>query len=107
MKRLSKADRRASRALESSAIKGAPERGGVDTSDLLSALSGLEANRERAVAYRTRRVVQSSVGVMQEQTQSRLRTRAVAVAVTFFVLLLITPLIWEATDSFIAGEHFA
>ena len=74
-------------------------------SDLISALGGREANRERAVAHRTRRVVLSSLGLMKEQKQDRSRTRGVALAVTLVVLLLIAPLLWEATDSWIAGEH--
>ena len=74
-------------------------------SDLISALSGREANRERAVAHRTRRVVLSSLGLMKEQREDRSRARGVALAVTLVVLLLIAPLLWEATDSWIAGEH--
>ncbi len=74
-------------------------------SDLISALTGREANRERAVAHRTRRVVLSSLGLMKEQRQDRSRARGVALAVTLVVLLLIAPLLWEATDSWIAGEH--
>ena len=74
-------------------------------SDLISALTGREANRERAVAHRTRRVVLSSLGLMKEQRQDRSRARGVALAVTLIVLLLIAPLLWEATDSWIAGEH--
>ena len=74
-------------------------------SELLSALSGQDANRERSVAYRTRRVVLSSHGVLQERKQDKTRARSVALAVTLVVLLLIAPLLWEATDSLIAGEH--
>jgi hypothetical protein len=76
-----------------------------ESSDLLSALTGLEANRERAVAHRTRRVVLSSLGMMREQKQDRSRTRGVALAGTLIILLLIAPLLWEVTDSLIAGEH--
>lgn len=75
------------------------------TSDLISALNGREADRERAVAYRTRRVVLGSLGLLKEQKQDRSRARGVALAVTLVVLLLIAPLFWEATDSWIAGEH--
>jgi hypothetical protein len=80
-------------------------RGAELGSDLISALTGLDANRDRAVAQRTRRVVLSSHGVLQEQKQDKSRARAVALAVTLLVLLLIAPLVWEATDSLIAGEH--
>lgn len=76
-----------------------------ETSDLLSALSGREANRERAVAHRTRRVVMGSLGVMREQKQDRSRTRSLALAGAVVILLLIAPLLWELTDSLIAGEH--
>lgn len=75
------------------------------SSDLLSALSGLEANRERAVAHRTRRVVASSLGVIKERNQDKSRARALAVALALVSVVLITPLLWEAVDSLIAGEH--
>lgn len=73
--------------------------------DLISALGGREANRDRAVAQRTRRVVSSSLGVIKEQKRDLSRARGVALAVTLVVLLLIAPLLWELTDSLIAGEH--
>jgi hypothetical protein len=76
-----------------------------DNSDLLSALTGREANRERAVAHRTRRVVLGSLGMMREQKQDRSRTRGLALAGALVILLLIAPLLWELTDSLIAGEH--
>ena len=73
--------------------------------DLLAALTGKDANRDRAVAQRTRRVVLSSHGVLQEQKQNRTRIRGMALGVAVMFLLLIAPLVWEATDSLIAGEH--
>jgi hypothetical protein len=57
------------------------------------------------VAFRTRRVVMSSHGVIREQKQDKSRARSVALAVTIVVLLLIAPLLWEVTDSLVAGEH--
>jgi len=74
-------------------------------SDLLAGLTGKDANRDREVAQRTRRVVLSSHGVLQEQKQDKSRARAVALGIAVLFLLLIAPLVWEATDSLIAGEH--
>jgi len=75
--------------------------------ELLSALSGLEANRERTVATRTRRVVSGSLGVLREQKEHGHRTRAIALAGTIILLLLLTPLAWQAADSLIAGERLS
>jgi hypothetical protein len=73
--------------------------------DVLSALAGTDAGRDRVVANRTRRVVLSSLGVMREEQEGRSRARGLAIAVLVLVPLLIAPLLWELTDSFIAGEH--
>jgi len=75
------------------------------SADLIAALAGRDAGREAAVGHRTRRVVLSSLGVLREQKENRSRIRGLALAVAILVPLLIAPLIWEATDSFIAGEH--
>ncbi len=72
---------------------------------LLEALAGRDANRDRSVAQRTRRVVMSSVGVLKEQQHERSRARATALAITLVVLLLMAPMIWEAADSLIGGER--
>jgi hypothetical protein len=82
-----------------------PELDGNVSAGLLEALSGRDANRDRATAFRTRRVVMGSLGVLKEHKQDKSRARAMALAVTLVLLLLITPLIWEATDSLIGGEH--
>jgi len=90
----------------SSGASGNPPTPRPETSpDLLAALTGRDADRERAVAHRTRRVVLSSHGVLQEQKQDKSRARSVALAVTVVVLILIAPLLWEVTDSLVAGEH--
>jgi len=79
---------------------------GNDARELLSALAGKEADRDRMVTQRTRRVVLGSLGVIKEQRENKSRARGRALAFTILVLLLIAPLLWEATDSLIAGEHF-
>ncbi len=65
----------------------------------------MDANRDRDVARRTRRVVLSSAGVLKEQKENRSRARAVALAITVVVVMLMAPLIWELADSLLAGEH--
>jgi hypothetical protein len=74
---------------------------------LLSALAGKQAARERVVAQTTRRVVSTSLGVMQEQSASRRRSRALALAALLLVLLALGPFVWHVTDDLIGGEHMA
>ncbi len=87
----------------------ATARAGGDGPDpeLLEALTGRQAGRERAVAEKTRRVVTASLGVMEDQRAGRKRGRSVALASILVMLIALGPFIWRVTDDLIGGERLS
>ena len=75
--------------------------------DLLAALTGKQAGRDRAVAENTRRVVLASLGVMQDQKAGRRRTRSLVLASLLVALIAFAPLAWRVADDLIGGEHIS
>jgi hypothetical protein len=75
--------------------------------ELLAALTGKQAGRDRAVAENTRRVVMTSAGVMKDQKADRQRSRSLALASILLVLLALGPFVWRVADDVIGGEHWS
>lgn len=73
--------------------------------DLIEAVSGLQGDRERTVADKTRRVVMASAGVMQDQRAGRKRIRAWAIAATLVVFFIVAPPIWWLAETLIEEQH--
>jgi hypothetical protein len=86
---------------------GNPPSDAENDRDLLAALTGTQASGERAVAYRTRRVVAASLGVMQDQKAGRKRGRSLALVSILLIILAMGPFVWRVSDDIAGGEHWS
>jgi len=93
--------------VKSAGISGSAGSGSESDRDLLAALTGNAASHDRAVAYRTRRVVAASLGVMRDQKEGRRRSRSLALVSILLVVLALGPFVWRVTDDVIGGERWS
>jgi hypothetical protein len=73
--------------------------------DLIEAVSGLQGDRDRISATKTRRVVMTSAGVMKDQRAGRKKVRAWAIAATLVVFFIVAPPIWWLAETLVEEQH--
>lgn len=89
----------------SASSTAAPQEAAGLRSELLEALAGKQADRDRAVADKTRRVVLTSLGVLKDQEKGRRHARSLALAILLLAFLALGPFLWHVAEDLIGGEH--
>jgi hypothetical protein len=70
-----------------------------DDREIIGSLAGGQAEHERTVGQKTRRVVMASLGVMREQKAGRKRIRALALAAILILIFVVGPAVWWVVDT--------
>jgi hypothetical protein len=73
------------------------------SADLLAALNGLDAQRDRALTNRTRRAVNDAATDLREGRNLGRRSSAIALVTLAGFLMLLTPAIWSSIDDMFGG----
>ena len=81
-----------------------PLRPAGSTAELVDALNGLDAQRERALSNRTRRAVSGAVADLNQDRDLRRRSSAIALLTVASLLMLLSPAIWNSVDDLLGGE---
>lgn len=76
-------------------------------SDILRALTGLDANASLVVAQRTRRMIREAAINLREERERRRRNKGIALLIAVAFLTLLTPALWSGVDELFAGEHIS
>jgi len=75
-------------------------------SDLVDAITGLNANANLNVVARTRRSVMEASQLLGTQRTRRRRNMGLVLLTLAAFILLLTPAIWSSVDDMLGGEHF-
>jgi hypothetical protein len=73
-------------------------------SELLAALSGLDANRDRALTNRTRRAVHEASATLQEGRHLSRKSTGIAILTLAGFIVLLSPAIWNSVDDMLGGD---
>ena len=76
----------------------------TESAELIAALSGLDAGRERALGNRTRRAVHNAAADLEEGRHLGRRSGAIALLILAGFLMLLSPAIWSSVDDVLGGE---
>ncbi len=94
-----------SKPLDSSSLASQiPDASPAASAELVAALSGLDAGRDRALSTRTRRAVHDAASDLHEGRHLSRRSGAIALLILAGFLVLLSPAIWNSVDDMLGGE---